>query len=82
MASKGGRIDFMLYSPPPPYPAAGSATDRIHDEKLHCFPNEAFVKSKSGYVCQNHDSDIKGAFTHNEIQPDFSLKNIGPLFSS
>ena len=23
----------------------------------------------------------KGAFTHYEIQPDFLLKNIGPLFS-
>ena len=26
MAAEGGRIDFMFLGPPPPYPAAGSAT--------------------------------------------------------
>ena len=27
MAAKGGCIDFMFLGPPPPYPAAGSATE-------------------------------------------------------
>ena len=37
MATEGGRIDFMFLGPPPPYPAAGSATEALMYPKSTCL---------------------------------------------
>ena len=41
----------------------------------------SFMRHANRWNIDMQAKKIKEAFTHNEIQPDFLLKNIGPLFS-